>query len=387
MENRKGRRAFANFPFERRALCLFFSSCALAGCGAPGEPQPPSPPIPAVITDLTAQQQGNGVKLVFTLPTRTINGERLAEPPATEIFRGALKADGKPDNKAFRLVYTIPGELSQNYGTQGKMQFTDPIAAETLRANPALQLIYRVRTRASKKKSSADSNAVTVKLYAVADKIPSVTANVTQNAVELRWPAPASASMSGGDKVAEYHIYRGELDASSPAPANSDLSQAKWRNTPLLLAPTQSNSYNDVLFEFGKTYVYLIRSVSLADGNPVESDDSVPAIVTPRDTFPPAVPQNVVAAVLPGADGGQVVDLSWSINVEPDLAGYRIYRSEKQGERGELLRSELLATPAYRDSALEAGHRYWYSVTAVDRDGNESPASVPTLADLTQPSP
>jgi hypothetical protein len=387
MENRKGRRAFANFPFERRALCLFFSSCVLAGCGAPGEPQPPSPPIPAVITDLTAQQQGNGVKLVFTLPTRTIHGERLAEPPATEIFRGAMKADGKADNKSFRLVYTIPGELSQNYGTQGKMQFTDPIAAETLRANPALQLIYRVRTRASKKKSSADSNAVIVKLYAVADKILSVTATVTQNAVELRWPAPASASIGGGDKVTEYHIYRGELDASSPAPANGDLSEVKWKNAPLLLAPTQSNSYDDVLFEFGKTYVYLIRSVSWADGNPVESDDSVPAIVTPRDTFPPAVPRNVVAAVLPGADGGQVVDLSWSINVEPDLAGYRIYRSEKPGERGQSLRTELLATPAYRDSALEAGHRYWYSVTAVDREGNESGTSVPTLADLTQPSP
>jgi fibronectin type 3 domain-containing protein len=131
----------------------------------------------------------------------------------------------------------------------------------------------------------------------------------------------------------------------------------------------------------------LIRSVSWADGNPVESDDSVPAIVTPRDTFPPAVPRNVVAAVLPGADGGQVVDLSWSINVEPDLAGYRIYRSEKPGERGQSLLTELLATPAYRDSALEAGHRYWYSVTAVDREGNESGTSVPTLADLTQPSP
>jgi len=387
MENRKGRRAFADFPFERRALCLFLSPCVLAGCGAPGEPQPPSPPIPAAITDLTALQQGNGVKLVFTLPGRTTNGERLAEPPATEIFRGALKADGKPDNKSFLLVYIIPGELSLNYAAQGKMQFTDPIAAEALRTHPGLQMTYRVRTRASKKKSSADSNAVTVTLYAVADTIPSVAANVTQTAVELSWPAPAPASTSGGDKVAGYHVYRGELDAGSPAPTKGDLSQARWKNTPLLLASAQSNSYSDTLFEFGKTYVYLIRSVSAVEGTQVESDDSALAIVRPRETFPPAVPQSVVAAVLPGADGGQVADLSWSINVEPDLAGYRLYRSEKEGERGELLRTELLATPAYRDSALEAGHRYWYSVTAVDRDGNESGTSIPALADLTQPTP
>ena len=28
------------------------------------------------------------------------------------------------------------------------------------------------------------------------------------------------------------------------------------------------------------------------------------------------------------------MDLSWSINVEADLAGYRVYRSEQQGNAG-----------------------------------------------------
>src|SRR5215468_12752201 len=115
MENREGRRSFRQLPFERRALGILFSALALAGCGAPGEPQPPSPPIPAAITDLTAHQQGNGVQLVFTLPGRTTAGERLAEAPATEIFRGILKPEGKPDNKSFRLVYTIPGALADTY--------------------------------------------------------------------------------------------------------------------------------------------------------------------------------------------------------------------------------------------------------------------------------
>ena len=169
MENREGRRSFAQLPFERRVLGILFSALALAGCGAPGEPQPPSPPVPSAITDLTAHQQGHGVQLVFTLPGRTTAGERLAEPPATEIFRGELKTDGKLDNKSFRLVYTIPGELSENYALAGKMQFTDAIPADELRTNPGLRLVYRVRTRASKKKNSADSNTVAVKLYAVAD--------------------------------------------------------------------------------------------------------------------------------------------------------------------------------------------------------------------------
>jgi fibronectin type 3 domain-containing protein len=81
------------------------------------------------------------------------------------------------------------------------------------------------------------------------------------------------------------------------------------------------------------------------------------------------------------------VDLSWSINVENDLAGYRVYRSETRGERGQLLQAELVSSPAFRDSSVESGHRYWYSVTAVDRAGNESQVSEAVLADLTQPLP
>ena len=155
----------------------------------------------------------------------------------------------------------------------------------------------------------------------------------------------------------------------------------------ILLAPAQSNSYRDTLFEFGKAYVYQVRSLVIADGNPVESDDSVPAIVTPHDTFPPAAPQNLVLAEIPGENGAVSEDLSWSINLENDLAGYRVYRSEQQGERGRSLQVELLLSPAYRDVTVQPGHRYWYAVTALDRAGNESAPSEAVLADLTKPSP
>jgi fibronectin type 3 domain-containing protein len=37
--------------------------------------------------------------------------------------------------------------------------------------------------------------------------------------------------------------------------------------------------------------------------------------------------------------------------------------------------TELLLTPAFRDMNAVPGRRYFYSVTAVDRSGNESPVS------------
>ena len=123
----------------------------------------------------------------------------------------------------------------------------------------------------------------------------------------------------------------------------------------------------------------------IVEGIPIESDDSVPAIVAPRDIFPPAAAQNVVAAEIPGENGAVIADLSWSINLEPDLAGYRVYRSENQGTRGQLLTPALLLSPAYRDVSVQPGHRYWYVVTAVDRSGNEGTPSDAIPLDLSQP--
>ena len=79
------------------------------------------------------------------------------------------------------------------------------------------------------------------------------------------------------------------------------------------------------------------------------------------------------------------MDLSWSINLETDLAGYRVYKSEQEGARGQLITPDLLPVPAVRDTSVEPGHRYWYTVTAVDRAGNESAPSNPVAIDVTQP--
>jgi len=64
------------------------------------------------------------------------------------------------------------------------------------------------------------------------------------------------------------------------------------------LASSPTNSYRDAAFDFGKTYLYTVRAVIPGDGSTVESSDSFPVIVTPRDIFPPAVPQGLVAPVL-----------------------------------------------------------------------------------------
>lgn len=385
MENSKGEELGAAAPAAKLSVAfLLFPIFILSSCGAPGEPTPPSPPVPAGISDLTARQSGDGTLLSLTLPTRTVTNERLTEPPAVEIFRGSLKSDGKPDNKSFRLVYTLPGALLDTYTNEKHIQFKDPIAPEEARANPGKVIAYRVRTRLSTKKASADSNTVFLKIFPVPERVAGLDAKVTEQAIDLSWAAPKRTS--GGaplDQLTGYRVLRGEIDPTSAQATAQDIAQAKWRSPLTLLAPATENSFRDTLFEFGKTYVYVIRAVALADDGPVESDDSAPVVVAPKDTFPPAPPQNVVAAVATPLGGAPSVDLSWSMNLENDLAGYRVYRSDTQGARGQLLTTDLLPAPAYRDMSVQQGHKYWYSVTAVDRTGNES-GSIQVEADLAQ---
>ena len=379
------------------ASFLVVSALSLAtGCGAPGEPVPPSPPVAAPIIDLTARQAGDGVQLTFTVPNRSIQGDRLFATPAIEILRGSARPDGSFDPKSFRVVDTIPGSLADKYLAADKFQFVDPIAPEDTKAHSGSVLTYAVRTRLSPKRASANSNVVSLRVFSVPQPISAIETRVTESAVELSW-SPVERT-SGGESLAappNYNIFRAELDAAAAE-------AAKTGNSPLpigaklqLLNSQLENKYSDKSFEFGKTYAYIVRGLITAEGAQLESSDSVPAIVSPRDTFPPSAPQSIVAAVLPGVSPGEtkgslLVDLSWSINVEDDFAGYRVYRSaqppavNQQDSKGQLLTPELLPTPAYRDTSVQSARRYWYVVTAVDRAGNESAPGPPVAVEVVE---
>lgn len=398
MENRKGKYAGSPKGQSRATskqlrvplifLFTIYIFLCVSGCGAPGDPVPPTPPVPVAVSDLSAQQAGDGVELVFSLPSKAVSGENLAATPALEIVRGSLKPNGAPDSKSFRVTYTIPGALVGNYLAGGHVRFTDPISPAETKAHPGATYAYLIRTRLSKKRASADSNVVTARVFSVPQPISSIQFQVTETAVNLTWPAPTQTSAGEPlTAISGYHVYRGEIDPHVPAPTSKDLATTRWISALAFLGPSSTNSYSDARFDFGKTYVYAVRSVILVEGNEIESDNSQPVTMTPLDIFPPGAPQGVVAAVLPGTTPSTFfVDLSWSINTETDLAGYRVYRSVQEGVRGQLITPDLLPIPAIRDGSVEQGHRYWYTVTAVDRAGNESAPSNPVAVDIPQPS-
>ena len=357
---------------------------ASAGCGVPGEPVPPSPPIPMPVTDLSATQLGDGVLLTFTLPSKSTHNEKLTTTPTLEILRGSIRPDGLPDTRSLHVVDTVPGSVLGSYIQAGKVQFLERYAAEQMRGRPAQTAVFGVRTRVNERKTSANSNTVVLSLYPVPAPINTLQAHVTEKSIDLSWTAPTETSagepLPGG---VSFFVYRGEIDPASEAAAEKDLHAAVWKAPLLQIGTTTTTEYQDTGFDWGKTYVYTLRSAISMNGVLLQSGDSRPVILTPKDIFPPAAPEDLVSAVLAGArPGTSVVDLSWTINLETDLAGYRVYRSERENERGQLLTPNLLPSPAYRDSAVASGARYWYTVTAVDRAGNESAGSAELLVEI-----
>jgi glucuronoarabinoxylan endo-1,4-beta-xylanase len=90
---------------------------------------------------------------------------------------------------------------------------------------------------------------------------------------------------------------------------------------------------------------------------------SVPSAVD----YPPAAPTGLVAT--PGND---LVSLDWNDNGEGDLAGYNVYRSMTQGSGYSQINGSLVVDSDYVDNTANNFTAYYYVVTAVDANDNES---------------
>jgi hypothetical protein len=136
-------------------------------------------------------------------------------------------------------------------------------------------------------------------------------------------------------------------------------------------------AFVDTTIDWQKHYDYWITPVTLWQGagkrGLVEGDDSPVAAVFANDTFPPDAPAGL-QAVFSGLADQRFIDLAWTPNAEPDLAGYNVYRHTSDESRVKI-NSALVKTSAFRDDQVKAGTRYFYSVSAVDLRNNESQQS------------
>ena len=297
-----------------RAAALF---CILwlAGCAQVGAPKPPALDIPTRITDLRAAEYGDQILVQFTIGALTTDGLALTSVKAVE-----LQVTGGDSPRMLHAPAKGPGPVAHEFPANDWV---------------GKQVSLMVRATGPKGKASDWSNTVTLAV-GVPLAIPANLKAVSDpQGVRLTWLGSADG----------YRVFRGTGDAM-----------------PQRLAESDKPEYLDTAVDFGSPYRYFVQALA---GELRQSEISAIASVTPADTFPPAVPAGMTAVA-----GVNSIELAWQPNTEDDLAGYQVYRSTGSGAPERI--AGPVDAPNFSDRTVEIGKKYSYTITSIDRTGNES---------------
>jgi len=373
----------------------------LGGCASPGPPLPPSLKLPEVVTDLSASRTGNAVTLRWTTPSRTTDKLLIAGPIMAEICRETLAAPPAPaaapanGAKAAAAGPCAPVVLHLTVAP-GESEAVDTLPAALASGAPQV-LAYRIQLRNGAGRTAGASGAAFAASGAAPKEVAGLQAQPSKAGAVLEWQPDLAVSGSVDGSPEAIELDRTTLDApaavhtAAPSGGLAGLTTPAKEPAEVRLrvdaagAPDPGGTI-DRSAQIGHTYRYTaqrVRMVALgAQMFELRSPPSASVTVPVRDDFPPDAPVGLVAApALAGPDDAirkPAIDLSWEPDMEPQLAGYRVYRRELDGTTPDVWRplgAKAVAVPAYRDLSVVAGQRYAYRVTAVDSAAKESPPS------------
>ncbi len=334
------------------SLSVFFSGC--------GKRKPPLPPFEKVSqkVEISGFQRGNQIRLSWTMPNRNAPNGSILNIARADVYRLAENINS-PEN-------LTEEEFANRSTLITSLLITDAdFARKTLNyfdtlqfAGQNIRLRYAVRFVNDSGSKAAFSNFLLIEPIAKIANFPALSqVKVTQDEILLSWQSPeTNIDGSKPANILGYNVYRA----------------AKVETTAKLVnqTPITTNDFADKNFEFRTDYKYFVRTVSLgANAEPVESLESNIVEITPKDTFPPSSPTAITIAASPNS-----ISVFFVANVEKDVAGYKVFRSNDKVD-WQLLNTKLLETNTFQDTKVENGKTYFYYLIAVDKFGNESEKS------------
>jgi hypothetical protein len=354
-------------------LIIFLVVVTLCGCGTPGAPLPPSFGIPKPVSDLKAVRKGDHVTVTWSTPEETTDGELMRKPGKMVLSRSLPSPAAPAEGSRIMTVAVLPLPPAL------KEQASPPVVQDALGDwvnRPEDFAAYSVEARSGSGKSAGSSNRVTVPLVPVPAAPKQLQAVTVPAGISLTWDQ--AWPPQNQTKLTAQYAYR-IMRRLEGAKAAVVVTQANAGN--------EAMAFVDTGIEWQKHYDYWITPLTLweGDGNKgeIEGDDSPVVSVFANDIFPPSAPAGL-QAVFSGMAQQPFIDLTWTPNSEPDLAGYNVYR--RVGDEVPVkINSELVKTPSYQDAHVQAGTKYFYSVSAVDLRGNESAKSEETSESVPQP--
>jgi hypothetical protein len=342
---------------------LILSTISLAGCAKIAAPRPPEIHIPKAASDLTVRQLSDYVVLAVSKPVLNTDGTEITNLKSVNVLRltedatlpgsGAMISREQFLKTAVRILSISPSQLS-GYLKNDLLVIEDKVMMAEKSYSYSRAFRYAVLFVNNKNQAAGLSNQVVIKPVPIPEAPADLHAEVTEKAIRLKWTAPVQ-NMDGSKppRIEGYNIFRSE----DPAALVS---------TPLNAAPVSDVEFADDNFRFDTTYYYSITTAGSILNSNAQSLPSGKVPVVSRDVFPPVPPENFNAML-----EGERVILLWTPSSSSDIAGYTIYRQEKnQGSRVRI--NEKLITLSSTRDQVDPIKSYVYWIQAVDTHGNES---------------
>ncbi|MDF1613821.1 fibronectin type III domain-containing protein [Desulfurivibrio dismutans] len=334
-----------------RRFCLVFGVMALllfaAGCGKKTDPRPPEEILPAPIADLDFVLDERGIKLSWTVPRRTLQGERLPyRVKKFQLYRAVVpeaeyRAEEPPP---FGRPLTVRNEIAAG----------ERLVYRETQLLPGHRYLYQVRSRAGWLLASAPSNRIAFTWLTPPGAPGGLTAEAGDRLVGLRWQPPREIPVLA-EVPAElrYRIYRSD-DGED------------FR----VLAQADDPDFIDREVVGGRTYYYRVQARAVHDESQIAGPVGETVRVVARDLTPPPVP--TLEAVVPVREG---VRLLWEMPEDGNIVEFVVLRrlagEEESREIGRLSAPAL----SYLDRRPPAAADTWYyRLVAVDAEGNRSEA-------------
>jgi hypothetical protein len=363
-----------------------FGLILLAGCGLAANPQPPTLWLPEPVRDLTGERVGNEVHLHWTMPKNTtdkvaLKGDQTAHICwSSEATPALVKPAPSPVPSAGLPGCTAVGNAI--FAPDKPADYVAPLPTELTSGTPRVVSFF-VELRNHAGKTAGPSNPVWIATGPAPSAVTDFSVTTQAGGPVLHWQAAAPArgtvlrihrtlvTQSGAAKPSE--------SAGAPPPQEqtlkvdlgaADPGQAIDRDAPL-----------------DHVYRYTVERVLRVDVDhhalEIAGPRSQSFTVDAKDKFPPAVPAGLAVVA---DEQNHTLDLSWTPDTDPDLAGYVVYRRDVTAGTGaeRISGKGLIVPPSFEDKAVIPSHRYAYAVSAVDQDGNESARSGAVEEELPQ---
>jgi len=139
---------------------------------------------------------------------------------------------------------------------------------------------------------------------------------------------------------------------------------------------TQSSVYDTVYTTTDTTFNIpnLTEGILYYVGVSVVDQDGYESLIVEKSVVPQSIP--LIPSGFAVVPEWFEIQLLWNRNSEMDILGYNIYRSDIEGEPGNLLNTSVYQDSIFIDNSAASGKYYYYSISAVDSLLNESEATV-----------